>query len=124
MTRAAPVKKPPPRMPPRDVIFAELRRLRHDRVGQGTRRSHETFMHVYASESGNVPRLPAEIVLQRAGDGDLRCVDSTGGLVQARPLHATRFRFTGEIQERQIAFSGRSGSVRVAIYEQVPGAWD
>jgi hypothetical protein len=106
--------------PPRDVVFAELRRLRYDRAGQGTRTRYETFCHVYTAETYGTPRLLAEIVLQHLGDGDLRCVGPDGDLVQAKPLVATRFRFTGEVAERPITFSERSGSVRVAIYEEVP----
>jgi hypothetical protein len=120
VTAPARTKAAAPKAPPRDVVFAELRRLRYDRAGQGTRTRHETFCHVYTAETYGTPRLLAEIVLQHLGDGDLRCVDDTGAIVQAKPLVATRFRFTGEVQERPITFSERSGNVRVAIYEEVP----
>lgn len=109
-----------PKPPPRDVVFAELRRIRHSRVGQGTTRSYETFTHAYVTETYGTPRLLAEIVLQHLADGDLRCPGPDGDLVAAKPLVATRFRFTGEIQERPFAVGAkRTGSVRVAIYEEV-----
>lgn len=76
--------------PPRDVVVAELHRTHTDRVQM-----------VYAGIYG-LDRLPVLLEIIRIGEAQHASVPGPDGeWMPAHPLHASRFLFTGTIEQRQ-----------------------